>query len=515
MIFVWILDTALIYWAVAFEVFIVAKCPFDSCSFIYTNNYFQTVYNDSLFILVPANGSRIGISPEGSSEYSDWIKVVMITSGVSALLSYFVLAICVLLPHYSVAKPVFDYIRYIKNYCSTTSKQDDDYNGSDDSSGGKMFDPFVDHHTTTQGYFSNLVPLGAPTCLKKKQALYFSLFLLFTLLLFGIVVISFVLFLCGQLGSKIRAYEIFDVFGVSAHLFSQLCSISSCFIFSKVSYAVSNECKQLISKFTEIANRDLKKLDNEPLSNLWVSVSQYDTHSSILSRQTAQQPSATRSNPSTSRQIVISAEVHPSTSGTSSPEIESSSSISRSEPEIASAASINKGSEDIDIQKLYLYLLQSEDQKYTEILKTTIYPFQVWFTVHWIMYTLTAFMSMAYLIEAFVQLLYDTHTPSCLTHSSTSVQAINNEQSHCNSLYYYFLYLFSFTLLHIVLFLYPCFRAAKITTSRERLIARVSAEKWHNIPASIKSRFVSDLRLKKANFKISLLCSKISFGVHV
>ena len=53
---------------------------------------------------------------------------------------------------------------------------------------------------------------------------------------------------------------------------------------------------------------------------------------------------------------------------------------------------------------------QKLDTWYVKKVKSSINPYGTWFAVHWILYTLTAFMSISYFAEAIIeQLFYHSH----------------------------------------------------------------------------------------------------------
>lgn len=160
---------------------------------------------------------------------------------------------------------------------------------------------------------------------------------------------------------------------------------------------------------------------------------------------------------------------------------------------------------DFDKDKLQLYLLQAVDRYYVQALKTNMRPLGLWFVVHWLLYTLTAIMSIAYFLETVVQQRhYSAINPQCL---------LENIWYHVPLVcHLYKCYLFFYAFQHVILSLYPCFRAAKMTTSRAKLIKKVSEARWTNISELTKGRFVSHLEAEKANFKIYLLCAEISFS---
>ena len=121
---------------------------------------------------------------------------------------------------------------------------------------------------------------------------------------------------------------------------------------------------------------------------------------------------------------------------------------------------------------------------------------------HWILYTLTAFMSISYFAEAIIEDLYGyTHKKCFSKHNTSCVLDL--------------VYIGLFMLEHCVLFLYPCFWAASVSTIRSRLIEKVSRAQWNNIPLQEKESFCLYLKDQKCEFTISVLCAEIPFGYNL
>ena len=76
-------------------------------------------------------------------------------------------------------------------------------------------------------------------------------------------------------------------------------------------------------------------------------------------------------------------------------------------------------------------------------------------------------------------------------------------------------YVFLFAIEHCILFLYPCFRAASVTTAYTAMIKKVSNDHWVNISADNKEKFLNYLKIQDCTFRISVLCAKLSFGFNV
>ena len=146
--------------------------------------------------------------------------------------------------------------------------------------------------------------------------------------------------------------------------------------------------------------------------------------------------------------------------------------------------------------------LRKIDDKFITKMKASLDPYGHWFAIHWILYTITTFMSIAFLAETCILYIYSPH--------DHEVSWLHDRRKRNN-----FIYIVVFTLEHTFLFIYPCFRAAQITSSRENLIKRFSEHQWNHIPLSVQSYFVEYLKTQNFGFKIVLLCMKITFGFNL
>ena len=150
----------------------------------------------------------------------------------------------------------------------------------------------------------------------------------------------------------------------------------------------------------------------------------------------------------------------------------------------------------------HLTTLKKLDSWYVKKVKNSINPYRTWFAVHWILYTLTAFMSISYFAEAIIEELYGhTHKKCFSMHNTPCVLDL--------------VYIGLFMLEHCVLFLYPCFRAASVSAVRSTLIGKVSRAQWNNIPLQEKESFCAYLKDQKCEFTISILCAEIPFGYNL
>lgn len=151
-----------------------------------------------------------------------------------------------------------------------------------------------------------------------------------------------------------------------------------------------------------------------------------------------------------------------------------------------------------------LPLLKAIAKWYNDMLNRTLKPFGTWFAVHWVLYTLTAFMSISYVAETIILELYGTESADKKCHGETKLSCRLK-----------LAYVFLFAIEHCILFLYPCFRAASVTTAYTSMIKRVSNDEWVHISADIKEKFLNYLKIQDCTFKISILCAKLSFGFNV
>ena len=151
-----------------------------------------------------------------------------------------------------------------------------------------------------------------------------------------------------------------------------------------------------------------------------------------------------------------------------------------------------------------LHLLKAILKWYDRMLHTTLYPFGTWFAVHWILFTVTAFMSISYVAEKIILELYGQEAPDRKCHGE-----------HLVSCRLRLAYVFLFALEHCILFIYPCFRAASVTTGYTAMIKKVSNAEWKNITLDDKEKFINYLKIQDCTFKISILCAKLSFGFYI
>jgi hypothetical protein len=227
---------------------------------------------------------------------------------------------------------------------------------------------------------------------------------------------------------------VIDASGLTFQFASQFCAILSCFIFSKVAYSVRTTCTQKLPElFSEVEHAKHIGERNAVTGRIRV-----DRNLEWLR-----------------------------------------------EHEYISDEDISKESQ--------LHLLKAILKWYDRMLHTTLYPFGTWFAVHWILFTITAFMSIAYVAEMIILELYGQEAPDIKCHGE-----------HLPSCRLRLAYVFLFAVEHCILFIYPCFRAASVTTGYTAMIKKVSNAEWQNIDPDDKEKFIHHLKIQDCTFKISI-----------
>ena len=405
-----------------FDIYVIAWCPFRDCSYIYTNNTNETWYN---LTNSTGNTTSFGASAESEIQYDDWKKVVFTTATVSGLLSYYLMVILVLCTLYGACSPcsrsVCECVAWIWRKCGEGEARSS-------AVGETPLNPFVDSNKSVTS-----------TSLEPRQSFYFHFIFWANLTLFFASVGVFITIVRDSIGSKNHLLYGLDIAGLVTQFGSQFCAILSCFIFSKVVYAVSSRCSEMKNIFARVNEVNMTEW-NTFLDGLVNSNQHYLTRIDI--------------------------------------------------DRIAESGTPR------------LTTLKKLDTWYVNKVKNSIDPYGTWFAVHWILYTLTAFMSISYFAEAIMEELYGYSHKQCFSpHNTTCILDL--------------VYIGLFMLEHCVLFLYPCFRAASVSAARSILIEEVSKDEWNNIPFDQKEAFCGYLKDQKCEFKISILCAKIPFGFNI
>jgi hypothetical protein len=152
-------------------------------------------------------------------------------------------------------------------------------------------------------------------------------------------------------------------------------------------------------------------------------------------------------------------------------------------------------------KKLQIYL-KSRYQDFANVAKNTLQIFQVWFLVHWVFYVITCFMTVGLFIESVLMTLRDRQS-----HLKDGIPFQDWE--------WIFLALLSAS--NLLMFIYPCLRAAAITQASKRLINRITKEsyKFKNLPDGLLEDFVSYLEKRKYTFRLSVCCCSIPFSLNI
>ena len=146
------------------------------------------------------------------------------------------------------------------------------------------------------------------------------------------------------------------------------------------------------------------------------------------------------------------------------------------------------------------YLLQNIDQEFIKQVKPILRLFGVWFIAHWILNALTTVLLSAVILELVINPLQYKSIDHVVPVEDGGRKVL------------YILFMVFFMLGHTYQFIYPCFRAASITSVREKLIHDVSKKYWCYIPISVKDSFINYLRLENFGFKVPIFCAEFSFN---
>ena len=347
------------------------------------------------------NEERPGIT----LQYINMLKVVVTMATLSGSLSYLIM-MYILITHYSCFHKLYERVKaWLLN----------------EEVGPFILNPFpqTTHMPTDRRYYKR-------TVLKNRQTFYFAFIFILNVLLFAanVSVLYYILHNEDRIPEHMKYHlshknyteqVLIDYIGFATLFSSQYCAIMSCFIFSKVAYAVTIECGEMMGKYRSTLTC------REPVGNT---------------------------------------------------------------PE--------------EIEQDIIQRLQDQDKTFYELSTKSMRPYRFWFTVHWFFYALTAFLSVAYLVETVIDRLYGFLRDSCDTICNLSI-----------------LYLFLLTLEHIVLFLYPCFRAASILDARNSVIKKVCIEDITGISTKLKLVFVQYMKERKCGFVLSIFCAHIEFGFNI
>ena len=413
----------------AFDIFVISKCPFKHCGYLYTYNITENMTNIT---------HLFQSSPPSIVQFDDWQKVVFTTATVSGVLSYFFM-IHVLYCQYSCFNKCKDRMPTMGSVCCLIAKEPQHHTKLRASDNGDplkyVINPFFDEeYTVDENDLTNPNIKLRSALITPEQSGYFQFIFWLNFLIYTAGVVLFFTLSAGRIISDGSALEVIDIVGLVAQFFSQFCAILSCFIFSKVAYAVSNRCLDLTKCIFPMVNIKKTQSGSEIETEKW----------------------------------------------------------------IALKGKFFEEEERKDVS--HLMILTKMDQKYAKLVKKSLGPYGKWFTIHWVLYTVTAFMSIAYVADLIEMELYTNE--KCRYETKVDCRLALS-------------YSICFALEHCILFLYPCFRAASVTRARSSMIKSVSKAEWRDVPPGEKSEFVAYLKDQNCNFKVSILCAKLSFGFNM
>ena len=394
-VFFFIIFLCLNLGSLVFDLYAIIKCPFPNCGFIAGPYIESKSFNAAIEYNI---SEQLGSSAAAGHSYFSYQDAVITVATVSGSFSYLIMMFRVLIINYSFFHralrschtKVVAWIIEKLNFETITA---DEYKEQRREIAERpILNPFFHGKEDSEEF--------KPVFLHAKQLLcfYAIFFTNFLLYLGNVATLSVIVW--REINVKIPKWDRIDYAGLFAQLASQYCAIISCFIFSKVAYAVTLKCDGQLQNYRNI------------ISN------------------------------------------------------------------------VNHASE-----RDVLRALEEEDTRYVQLCNDSMKPYRLWFSVHWFMYALAAFMSIAYFVDTLID------------YKKTFQRD-----------YLVVLYVLLFTLEHTVLFMYPCFRAATILEARNTLIHKVSLQPWE---PSVKSRFLQFMKEQRCGFVLSLVCVRLEFGFNV
>ena len=297
------------------------------------------------------------------------------------------------------------------------------------------------------------------TALKGVQCCYFYLFYCLHFCLFFANLAALFVRLCLRDYWETTNHNCnIEISGLLSQMASQFSVVQSSFIFSKVAYGSSNQCSNIVELFGCVDEKDDKELEEA-------------------------------SNPESPTKLM---ELIQTCLNISEDVDEEKESVAEAKTTLRPYAERN------DIDQVRLYLLQAIDHQVLKRIRCSLEPYGTWFSFHWVLYSLSFFISLAALADTFSLLFYDAY--------EWYMRMKNDNDLAC---------IFLLTLEHIFLFMYPCFRAVQVTATRERLIAKVFKKNWINTNMHVKMSLLDYMRAQNFGFRISLFWADITFGFHL
>ena len=196
------------------------------------------------------------------------------------------------------------------------------------------------------------------TQLGKEEVVWFTIFLVVNII---VNIALMVIFIYGQYhhnppntieGNKKKTtlFKNLEIFSVSGYFYSLFCTLSSCFIFSKIMYGIQRKCSNLYNYLGHVN----QCLGNENSNNKDTKAEIDDQNSQTISKEPSK--------------INLSKEQSP------------------------------------------LLYLQQCDNDFVDVAVKTLKMFELWFFIHWILYIVSSFLSVSLLLDA-IQLTIQATLP--------------------------------------------------------------------------------------------------------
>lgn len=222
--------------SLVFDLVAIIVCPFPQCGFI------SVPFVKGMKNVTNINNSLGDAIPEKKPEYLNLQKTAITMATVSGTLSYFIM-MCILIVHYSILRKPIARIRPHWHNCL----QNCGFQQKTHKVYGSILNPFLDKR-------NNKVEESeyVPTTLHAQQLLYFCLIFFFNIAVFAGGITALFIIVQAEMDRSNKEFEILDYIGLVAQVSSQYCAIISCFLFSKVAYAVTIRCDEMIEVFKEV-----------------------------------------------------------------------------------------------------------------------------------------------------------------------------------------------------------------------------------------------------------------------
>ena len=141
------------------------------------------------------------------------------------------------------------------------------------------------------------------------------------------------------------------------------------------------------------------------------------------------------------------------------------------------------------------------DNQFIECATKTLRIFQFWFSVHWVFYIITSFLTIALSIEAILLLIRATQ---------------HHIQDGVHFSDYEIVLLVFLSISNVLMFAYPCFRAGSITRARKKFIQDIVKNYGHSTTnKEVVGPYVKHLKSRKFGFHLNVICTSIPFSLNI